>query len=275
MILRNGTLLVLTSILVACGGDESKDSLSINKNFETSSDEPSLTAVSATEGLTVLNNSEITGSLEEGESVTFQFAADPEGYVSVIALNSEAPNFDLEVAAVGSNTPFIGNNFTSFESTMVSAGQFSDYLITVKAQEGSGDFSLKVATANRTSLGLSENEYFFDVESEGRADCISGSYLYVDYGHMILNFEDEYAVIDGVKTEFTHTKGSTVFVYQSEAYVTEELGLSELDAPKYKEYEFELKDGYRISGTLNWTSFNSSDNNRCTAEVGFSGYAIL
>lgn len=273
MILRNGTLLALTSILVACGGDESKDSLSINKNFEFPSNEPSLTAVSASEGLTVLNNSEITGSLEEGESVTFQFSADPDGYVSLIVLNSEAQNFDLEVVAVGGNTPFLGDNLASFETSLVSEGQFSDYLITVKAQEGSGDFILKVASANRTSLGLGENDYFFQVETRGRVDCVSGSYLDIDPGYMIINFEDEYAVIDGAKTPFTRTKGNTVFVSQSEAYFAEELGMRELDAPKYKNYMFVLEDGFSISGTLNWTSF--SDDDSCEAEVALSGSVIL
>lgn len=277
MILRNGPLLALTSILVACGGDDSKDSLSINKSFETSMIEPSLTAASASEGLTVLHNSEITGSLEEGESVTIQYSSSLDSYASLVVLNSEAKNFDLEISAIGSNYSQLEDNLTSFEMALIDrywSDVIVDFLITVTATEGAGDFTLKITDPNKTSLGLSEDDYLFITNTHGRVDCFSGSYLDIDDGYMILNFEDEYAIVDGYKTPF-YAKGSEISVGWSNSFIVEEGELHSIESPESKDYTLSFEGGYSLSGVLNWSFSDSSENDHCEAELSLSGSVIL
>lgn len=296
MILRHGMLCALSIALLGCGADDD-DPSSSSLDLPTSGfiSEPELTRVDAADGMSVSLNSLISGSLEEGESLTFSYTmgeAEPltddageqildefgmvvyQTITPLFVLTGGENNFDLMVGDLSST------NKKSFEYIALLEG-FSveevsgEYSITVTATEGAGEFSLKVVPLNHESLGASEGDNLILARVEGPLHCESGSRLLSFVDLFLINTEAMTGMFEGAQVilnNFDYHESNEIQV--SYAVSSEEITSGIILGPKY-EYELFVEDGLFLTGYVSSSTIDSETGERCISDMRFESYAIF
>ncbi len=171
--------------LVACGGGSSSsdsdssgsggnNTLVINKDFAAgirgSEQEPALTSATVSEGDNVALNTNLTGSVLEDGSVSLYFTPTESETVAIV-LSSLAEDLDLSVLSQDTDLSSYGSN--SNEALVFDVIADQRYIVAVEQYIGQGSFQLKLVGANRSSLGLSTNEYVIEAEYTIERACVA------------------------------------------------------------------------------------------------------
>ena len=221
--MRNGILVIALSLgLMACGGESKKNNNDsafdeFSSDIKGAEEQPSLTNASLSEGDSGQLNTIYSGNVEQNSEVSFNFTLDQDTQVA-LALSSEAKNLDL----------FVSGNDLSLESSLLDSNELiifdalagENYSVTVDTFSSSGPFQLKFVAANRTSAGLSADEYLvyftytiIETCSENggaEEELVSNSTVF-----NVINWKAEYyANRDGTdKQVFDSVEGNTFNLY--------------------------------------------------------------
>ncbi len=222
---------LLTSALVACGGDSGGGSgtdIVISESLKGAESAPELTSV--TSGSVSLN-SRVTGFLVEDGSVDWTFSHSEDTDV-LLVLNSDADDFDLSVSG---NTVFESSEgATSFEVILFDAEAGLNYNLEVSSFWGDGNYQLDVTVPNRETVGLDTDEFLVVYEADVLGDC-DGYVEDYEYRYFaIVNWADGYTLKEGEKNSFDQADGNTVVV-------------------KYSESESDGSASYKLSGQTTFT----------------------
>lgn len=232
--MKNGILIsVLAACLVACGGDSGNETPTINTEFSAGikgiEAQPTLTNADIAEGDRANLNTNYTGNILEDSSVRFSFTL-PEDKQILLVLSSAAIDLDLSVSGSGHRSA--SSDEGSNELLIFDAQAGVTYYVRVQAWEGSGEFQLKLVEANRSSVGLANNEYLVQLESVNTMKCIE----------------------DGVEQEeFTDTEMTEGVINWSSGYIGDNLGNNRTSF-----------------GTVDGNTFTTSGNHSYS-EDGYSG----
>lgn len=273
------SLLALT--LVACGGDTtSGDTNGINQDFPSDvrgvEQEPTLSSGTIAEGDSASLNTNLTGSVLENSSVRFNFTPTESQQVALV-LSSAAEDLDLTVTA--QDVDLDSSGFSSNEVIVFNAVAGQVYSIEVDSYTGSGAFQLKIVAANRSSLGLSANEYLIEAQYSSTEVCVrngaSSTNSDTSLINTIINWKDEYlsnlAGID--KTSFTSANGNSFTIVGSDSE-------SEDDESNESSYTLNYTTNFdtnELTGTLKSknTYTNSSGTKVCDTDIKITGKVIL
>jgi hypothetical protein len=275
--------------LVACGGGSSSsdsdssgsggnNTLVINKDFASGirgiEQEPALTSATVSEGDVIALNTNLTGSVLEDSSVSLYFTPTKTEKVAFI-LSSAAEDLDLEVSTQGLSLESYG--FTSNEALVADAIAGQLYTVEVESYVGQGAFQLKLVEANRSSLGLSTNEYVIEAEYTIERACVeSGETSTYDSSknvNKIINWKEGYIMdLSGEnKSSFTSINDNSFTATYSK---TENDGNYELEQTTNYTTNFE-------TGVLNGTLLSTETetyNSRtevCTSDIEIAAKVIL
>ena len=178
-------------------GTSGNNTLVINKDFASgirgTEQEPTLTSATVSEGDNVSLNTNLTGSVLEDSSVRLYFTATESETVAIV-LSSLVEDLDLSVSSQGLNLSSYGSN--SNEALVFDVIADQRYTVQVEQYIGQGSFQLKLVEANRSSLGLSTNEYVIDAEYTIEGACVqdgeTSTYNSSKNVNKIINWKDGY-----------------------------------------------------------------------------------
>jgi hypothetical protein len=249
---------LLALSLAACGGSSSSDNKSIdsnlqviNKDFPSSikgkQDEPTLTTNDVTEGDSIDLNSKVSGTVlatspTESTHLTFSI---PDNQLIALVLSSSSNSLDINAVTlpVHSNTLDLESSENKALIWNAVAGQSYQVEIENDTDVNSNDvnFQLKLVEANRSSLGLSTNEYVVRYNNSGTLVCVDKS---------------------GARTEETYTARHTVIFNWKEGYIKALLGTEKRKFSAVNDDSFSII--YTDSETEEGEIFNYSYNLRYT-----------
>ncbi len=186
------TILVLLG-LVACGSSSDSDEgqyLELEQ-YKGEAQEPTLIEVDENNGSdSVEINSLITGNIDRFHSILFQYTALQEGEIALI-LNSSSDeiNFSVNSGDVEQRSfAFTGNNAVVLSVVM---GGFYEIRLT-STEDNKSPFQFKIVEANRSSLGLSDSEYWINSKVTDSALCGENENISTYIIGQIFNFEKGY-----------------------------------------------------------------------------------
>jgi hypothetical protein len=273
------SLIVLT--LVACGGEStSHDTDAINQDFSINvrgeEQEPPLSLDTVTEGDSVSLNTILTGSVLESSSIRFNFTSNQSQKVALV-LSSAVEDLDLNVS--GEDVEFDGSGNSSNEAIVFNALAGQLYSIEVDSYTGSGEFQLKLVAANRSSLGLSANEYVIQAEYSSTEVCLEDglNYTFSDTFliNTIINWKGGYlSDLDAIdKTSFTSTNGDSFTIVETDSKSENGESYESIYTLNYAT-NFDTNE---LTGTLvsKTTDTDSSGTRVCDAAVNIVGKVIL
>ncbi len=221
-------MILLSFALVACGSSSDNDVGSSGggnegqyadlEQFKGESQEPTLfdegtfdIGTRDNEDLMEIN-SYLSSEVDSRHSTFIQYRALQDGKVALV-LNSSTGDASLSLSGEGldqSSFVFSGNDAIVFSAVI-------DGLYDISVTSGESDvtsFELKMVEANRSSLGLSDSEYWVNstITDDYICDDREGSNTYT-YGQ-IFNFEQGYvAYSDGIKVADFNVKDELNFSY--------------------------------------------------------------
>jgi hypothetical protein len=272
-----------TFSLVACGGggDGSSDGfIDIGTSEETPTiditfapglrgpeSEPSVSELSVTDNDTILINSRVTGTALPGVADTaseFELTYTPlvDREVLIVLSSTEAPNLDLEVSDNFLNSEQ-SENSNSYEVLLMDVDAGRSYTLTVSTLAEGGKFTLLLTEPNRTSLGLTDTEYFVTHERRGSTLCDgSPEGAYVQPTYWIINWAEGYISDPDETLNFTSVDGNAFSIQQTLdlGSVNEEFSLT-LDTNSTRGV---------VSGSATQTrTFSSGEFSQCITEIEF------
>ena len=200
--------------------DESDDENGIDvdvSQFKGAEQSPSLAAASSVDdGDSVVINSEYNGTITDGASHTFAYSALADGLVAIV-LTSAAEDIDLFV--VDGTTKYSSESLSSNEAVVLQVTANQQYSIEIESLDGAGSYNLVVVEANRSSLGLSADEYWvnFDIDTEETCNTTNTSESHV--AGFVINFASGYlADVSGLdKDEFRNVQGNQFSIESSDS----------------------------------------------------------
>lgn len=272
---------LLALSLVACGGSSSSDnSLGINKNFASgirgAEQEPTLTSTNIYEGDTVTLNTLLTGNVLEGSSVRFNFTPTEDKKVALV-LSSAAKDLDLEVTSTG--VDLYSDDSNSNEAIIFNAIANRQYNVEVESFEGEGQFELKLVEANRSSFGLSANEYIVEAEHTSAETCVeNGETNQYDETYdvsIIINWKDGYVVnLSGEsKTSFQSVSGNSFTVVSSDSGTD---GIDSYESNFTLNYTTNFETGELTGSAVSETTYvNSNSTEICTSNITITANVVL
>jgi hypothetical protein len=282
---------LLALSLAACGGgggSNSSDSndeniLSLKTDFAVgirgSEQEPTVTAASVSEGDTVALNTRLTGSIPEDGSIRFSFTP-TETTIVALVLSSTAEDLDLELTDSNYDVNIESSDSTSNEAIIFDAISGTPYFIDVDAYGKGGSFQLKLVEANRSSLGLSNDEYVVITQLNIAQECVEDgqnlSSNTTEVQNKIINWKGGYVLnLSGEnKTSFTSVNDNSFSIADS----TSE---SYSDGESYSNisifnYTTNFATG-ELTGDGNYveTYTDNAATETCTSEVEITGKVVL
>lgn len=270
-------VVILSSGLVACGGGSTSSGgasvdVDISDSLKGLSQEPALASSAVSEGDSVSLNSVLTANLSEDSYMLFSFTAESDGEVAVL-LNSAAEDFDLYVTS--NDLDLSSERLSSEEQLVFSATSGETYSIEVSAYYGSGDFTVKLVEANRTSLVLSNNEYYVSLPYETEVVCDTSDYNFDGEYQVVINWLGGYLKDGSEKSNFNSASGNTFTILTN--YSDSE---PEYDYSYSEEYTLQLTvnpESGVVSGTETGTSteINGSDVDDCAISTTYVGRIVL
>lgn len=198
----------LSVLLSACGSDDEQPTIDVDlSEFKGAASAPNLTAVAVSDNDAININTRASGTVAENGNVDLYFTALGDELVAV-TLSADAEDLDLyiENSDVNSSSATLSSN----EVIVFPASLGEVYNVGVEAYVGSGDFTLDLVSANRSSLGLSENEFWVSFTATYSDSCNGGEpHTYSDLDGFIINFAEGYiASPDGLeKLAFSSVEG--------------------------------------------------------------------
>jgi hypothetical protein len=172
--MKNGILVSFLALgLTACGSESDTENPNIQTEFSAgikgSQEQPILSNADILEGDSATLNTNYTGNILEDSSVDFSFTL-AENKKVALALSSGLGDLDLYVDGhdIDLESAFDGSN----ELIIFDAQAGEHYSVRVKSWLGSGEFQLLLVEANRSSLGLENNEYLVSLDSINTQKCI-------------------------------------------------------------------------------------------------------
>lgn len=274
---------LLALSLVACGGSSSSSndsSLGINKNFANgirgAEQEPVLISAAVSEGDTVTLNSQLTGNVLEGSSVIFNFTPTETKKVALI-LSSAVTDLDLGVSST--DLDLVSDDENSNDAIIFEATANQLYSVEVESYKGAGPFELKLVEANRSSFGLSVNEYIVEAEYTSVQTCVEGgetsTYNEAYDVDTIINWKDGYAVhLSGESKIFFKSVTNDSFTAVSADSGTE--GSESYKNSTTLNYTTNFETG-ELTGTAisETTSVNNNITEVCTSNITITANVVL
>ncbi len=187
------TIMAISLGLMACGsGDVKKPSLNVDlSQFEGTAQATVLTRGGVVNhGDSIELNTEVTGYVAVEGSQMFTFVSGVDREVS-ISLTSAAE--DLDFVVENGTDYFYSEHDGSNELVVFNAKANQTYNVDVWANLGYGEFSLTVAEATRSSLGLSNGEFLVEFSNSIVRECTDSPKLtYESVVLDIINFNGGY-----------------------------------------------------------------------------------
>tara|TARA_B100000446_G_C10544846_1_gene338150 strand:+ start:2318 stop:3160 length:843 start_codon:yes stop_codon:yes gene_type:complete len=275
------SIYLLALSLVACGGDSSSDSsLGINKDFASGvrgvEQEPTLTSDTVSEGDTIVLNSNLTGTVSDGSSVIFNFTPTETQKLALI-LSSAATDLDLGVSST--DLDLMSDDENSNEAIIFEATAGQLYSVEVESYEGAGSFELKFVEANRSSFGLSANEYIVEAEYTSVQTCVeneqTSTYNEIYDVSIIINWKDGYVVnlSNEYKTSFKSVTDNSFTAVSSDSGTEGNESYENTFTLNYTtNFETGELTGTAVSET---TSVENSITEVCTSNISITANVVL
>ena len=255
-------------------------SLGINKDFASgirgAEQEPALKNDPVSEGDNVELNTRLTGNVLEDSSVRFNFTPTENKKVALV-LSSAAKDLDLEVSSTDLNLDSSDGN--SNEAIIFNAIANQLYSVEVESYEGQGLFELKLVEANRSSLGLTANEYIVEAKYTTKETCVengeTNQYNYTDNTSIIINWKDGYVVsLSGEsKTSFKSVSGDSFTAVSSDS---ETNGSDSYESNFTLNYTTNFETGELTGTASSETTFVDSNSTEvCTANITITANVVL
>lgn len=191
----------------------------INPSLKGPEKEPNLTQLAVKEGDNVKINSLLSGNVLEDSSVKFVFTPEKNQKIAIALSSNEASDLDLQIDADEYNLPLYSPSSTELAVLDVLKG--IPYTIEVKSISGFGKFQLKLAEANRKTLGLSSNEYFYAGVGTDTYTCIQNNgtldekKTIIAREQIIVNWKEKYFTYGGDKRPFTSIDSNVAIISYS------------------------------------------------------------
>ncbi|GAA6135461.1 hypothetical protein NBRC116188_22510 [Oceaniserpentilla sp. 4NH20-0058] len=180
-------------ILSACGsGDSDTPTLDVNFDAQKGRDSASsLTVVQVESRGEVDINSQINAEISEDESFWVSYTATTTQMV-MVKLSSTAEDFELFVYGENYYDEWNSSGIDSNELIFFEAQAGETYGIEVWALLGEGAFTLDIAEPSRSALGLSSNEYVYQLNEQKSIECDDGEFSFSDVSNFVINYQDGY-----------------------------------------------------------------------------------
>lgn len=278
MSLRALFLVALAPMFVACGGDSGGSSsptinVTISENLKGLASEPDLTTTPVENLQAVALNTLLTGYVVEDSWVDVYYTALVTSDVAIV-LSSPAANLDLIVSDfTGLNTLASSKSDTSDEGLVFTATSGFTYRVRVRSEEGSDNFQVRFAAANRETLGLVENEYFVKFTTSNDTDCVGLDFSLSSTENLIINWKNGYVINENIRVKFSSVSGTTFIIEENSDDTI--LGLNTKD--NYK-LELTLDAGTGlISGTeLSEKAYTyDGESLECSLSIDMTGLIVL
>lgn len=117
-------------------------------------------------------NTEVRGSLLERSSAYVSFRLS-EDQVVAVTVDGTVRDLDLRVWDELGNIDYAHRTLRTDEGFLVYARANVAYFVEVTAEQGSGDFALKVMEPHRSAFSLSEEEVYVMAEGDGSEYCLT------------------------------------------------------------------------------------------------------
>ena len=262
---------VLTTTLIGCGGEDGSTAstgIALDASLKGPASTPEL--VTVTSG-TVYLNSLIQSEIAEDGVERWTFVSEADGEV-LLALSSSAE--DLDLAVDGNSVSDDSTSDSSQEWIIFQAASGENYQLEVESWYGNGPYELQVTTPNRESVGLSENEYLYEVNATVESECDGSERTYTNSYNMIVNWAQGYIRTED-RTNFTSVDGNQVTITYSES-----------DSEPEYDYSYEMSGSVtlnvnessgEISGMDIWSDAEETGGSRieCNYEETLSGVILL
>lgn len=206
--------------LSACIEESDDDETGIDvdmSQFKGTEQSPALSAsIALSNGDSVEINSEYSGTITDGASDTLSYSAQTAGLVAIV-LSSAAEDLDLFV--VDGSKKYSSESLSSNEAVVIQVEANQQYSIEVESIDGANSYNLIVVEANRSSLGLSANEYWVNFDVDGEETCNGGTETEAHVAGFIINLNDGYlADVSGLdKDVFSDVSGNTFSIAVSQS----------------------------------------------------------
>ncbi len=220
MSFRALSLVALTPMFVACGGDSGGSSspainVTISEDLKGRASEPDLITTPVENLQAVALNTLLTSYVVEDSWIDVYYTAAITGDVAVV-LSSAAENLDLLVSDfTGLNTLASSKGDTSDERLVFTATSGFTYRVRVKSEGGSDNFQVRFAAANRETLGLTENEYFVKFTTSNDTDCVGLGYTLKSTESLVINWKNGYIINENERMNFSSVSGTTFIIEEN------------------------------------------------------------
>lgn len=264
----------LSVLLSACGSDDEQPTIDVDlSEFKGVSSAPNFTAVAVSDNDAININTRAAGTVAENGNVDLYFTASGDELVAV-TLSSGAEDLDLyiENSDINSSSTYSNSN----EAIVFPASLGETYNLGVAADVGAGDFILDLVSANRSSLGLSENEFWVSFTSTYSDSCNGEDpYTYSDLDGFVINFAEGYiASPDGLeKRAFSSVEGLSFNVSFSSSGSGEGFSYSSTGSSTYTVNP--LTGGVTGSGSYSSSELNNGQSYECTGTTTYDGGIVL
>jgi hypothetical protein len=171
--MKNGILLSFLSLgLIACNEEPEVETPSLDASLSAGiiglKEQPILVSAEISEGDMASLNTTYTGNVTPDSSIHFSFTLTEDTQVAIV-LSSVAQ--DLNLFVKGNDIEKNSNLDASNEVIVFDALADESYNVGVESSEGGGEFQLKLVEANRSSAGLSEDEYLVELKFNKNETC--------------------------------------------------------------------------------------------------------
>lgn len=266
---------ILATTLMGCGGESGSTSgsatstgIALDASLKGPASTPELATV--TSG-TVYLNSLIQSEIVQDGVERWTFASEADGDV-LLALSSSAE--DLDLAVDGNSVSEESTSDSSREWIIFRADSGESYQLEVESWYGDGPYELQVTTPNRESVGLSENEYLYEINAMVDSECDGSERSYTYSYNMIVNWTEGY-IRTSDKTNFTSVDGTQVTITYSESENEPEYDYS-YEMSGSVTFTVDLESG-EVSGTDIWSDSEEEDGDvaECNYQEALSGRILL
>lgn len=248
--MKNGILLSFLSLgLAACGGEPDIDPPSLDANLSDGikgiEAQPALVNANISEGDSASLNTNYSGSVLSDGSVHFSLTLTEDTQVAIV-LSSGLQDLDLAVS--GNDIERSSDLNASNEIIVFDALADESYNVDVESNEGAGEFQLKIVEANRSSVGLSEDEYLVELEF----------------------YKTETCTINGDEQHYSSNETVNKIINWSEGYMSNSAGSDRLAFNSVNGTTFTVKSNHSDLGS----GWNKSDQFTMTLVTSFATGAI-
>lgn len=280
--MKNGFLISLLVLgLAACGGESGSGNPTIKTEFSAGikgmEAQPALTDATISEGDSASLNTNYTGNVLEDSEINFSFTLTENKLVALV-LSSGVSNLDLSVR--GNNINLDSFYDDSNELIVFDALAGESYSVAVEAWVGAGEFQLKLVEANRSSVGLADNEYLVKLDSIDTLKCLENGIEQDEYNDndtslLIINWSAGYvgdASTDD-KTSFSSVDGNAFTARESYSESEDDFSItSQSTLTLLTDFTTGVTTG-SLHGSYEYTRGDKTDN--CTFTNVETGQVIL